>query len=98
IRRHEHLRSRYPDAYRVVRFEELVARPRETLTELFAFLDVPMSEAVLDQKVTSKGFHKGQSGFDPDAADRWRELIHPWVAGWFRRVLGGRMKRVGYRP
>ena len=49
--RHRALSERYPDRYRLVRFEDLVREPRATLAGLFDFLGVEMEERVLQQKV-----------------------------------------------
>lgn len=96
VRRHRELSRRYPDAYRLVRFEDLVRDPRSTLSSLFDFLGVEWDEAVLKQQVWSKGTLLGQKGFDAGAADRWREQISPAADRWMRTALGSRLAEVGY--
>ena len=51
---------------------------------------------MLRQEVTSKGAMLGQSGFDADAATRWRESIRPSEARWLGRLLGRRIDEMGY--
>ncbi len=94
--RHRVLSARYPDRYRLVRFEDLVREPRATLEGLFTFLGVEMEERVLQQKVVSKGSQVGQAGFDAGAADRWRKDISPRADHWLRGRLGRGMRETGY--
>lgn len=98
VRRHRQLADRFPDAYRLVRFEDLVRDPEVELMELCAFLGVDMEDSLLRQRVTSKGSLRGQAGFDAGAADRWRESIDPPAERWLRRLLGRRLAEMGYRP
>jgi hypothetical protein len=97
IDRHRELSGRYPDRYRMVRFEDLVREPEATLLGLFDFLGVPMEAAVLDQKVVSRGVNLGTQGFDASAADRWEDSISGRARRWLETTLGGRMRSVGYR-
>jgi hypothetical protein len=96
VRRHRALSVRYPDRYRLVRFEDLVRHPESTLEGVTRFLRVAMEERMLRQKVVSKGIRVGQQGFDADAADRWRESISPPAERWLHAALGARMRELGY--
>jgi hypothetical protein len=80
----------------MVRFEDLVTEPDETLPALFAFLSVPLPEDVTDVKVVSRGFRWHEQGLDAAAATRWREHIHPFARRWLGLWLGRPMKRLGY--
>lgn len=94
--RHRDLRSRYPNHYRMVHFEELVREPEATLTGLFDFLGLDMEPAVLRQKVVSYGVNLGSEGFDASAADRWRTSISGSANRWLRFALRGPMRALGY--
>ena len=94
--RHRTLSRRYPDRYRMVRFEDLVREPRGTLTELMSFLGLPMEERLLQQRVVSRGSQWHQPGFDAGAAERWRDTIDPRAQAWLERLLGSRMRSLGY--
>jgi hypothetical protein len=96
--RHRKLLARYPDHYRMVRFEELVRDPEATLAGLFDFLGLDMEPAVLRQKVVSYGVNLGSEGFDASAADRWQASISGRANRWLRVLLRGPMKALGYRP
>ena len=97
VGRHRALVRRYPESYRLVRFEDLVRAPEATLERLCAFLGVALEPRLLRQKVTSKGAMVGQQGFDADAADRWRSVIRPAEERALRRLLGRRLAEMGYR-
>jgi hypothetical protein len=56
-----------PAAYREVRYEELCARPRETLRGLFAFADLPAGDAAL----------AGIPAAPLAASEGWRERLGP---------------------
>jgi hypothetical protein len=96
VKRHLDYEKRYPDRYRLVRFEDLVREPLETLTGLYRFLGVAMPADATNVKVVSQGFRGGEQGLDAAAADRWRKHI----SGFSRRFLGlllrGPMRRMGY--
>ena len=96
VRNHRDLSRRHPDAYRLVRFEDLVRDPETTIAGLCAFLGVAMEPALLRQKVVSKGSRVGEQGFDAGAADRWRSTIGRGADRWLRRLLGRRLTELGY--
>ncbi|MDQ3493097.1 MAG: sulfotransferase [Chloroflexota bacterium] len=96
LRRHRELERRFPDRYRLVRFEDLVTDPRATLQELVRFLGLGWDDALLDQKVVSKGSRRGERGFDAGAAWRWRERIGTPAGRWLKLLLGGRLREAGY--
>jgi hypothetical protein len=96
VRHHRRLGRRYPDAYTLVRFEDLVREPAATIDRLCAFLGLAVEPPMLEQEVTSRGAQLGQSGFDTGAADRWRASIGRGQAAWLERLLGRRMDELGY--
>src|SRR4051794_6906911 len=96
-RRHEVYIRRYPDRYRIVRFEDVLAEPDETLSGLFAFLGVEEPADAKDVNVFSHGFRRGEQGLDPEAVDRWRTHIHPVPRRLLNLFVGGPMQRYGYR-
>ena len=95
-KRHLRYAARYPDRYRLVRFEDVVTRPSEILPQVFAFIGVPTPPDPTDVRVYSSGFRVGQPGLDADAASRWRSSIGTLTDRWFRTALGGWMRRLGY--
>jgi len=95
--RHRRLATRYPGRYLGVRFEDLVRAPAATLDRLCSFLGVEPEPAMLDRTVTSKGAMQGMAGFDAGAADRWRATIGSASRRVIERLLGARMRAMGYR-
>jgi hypothetical protein len=89
--------ARYPDRFRVIRFEDLVADPERTVRAMAGFVGVDYEASMLDQQVVSAGARSGDAGFDRGAAQRWRERIQPWANAWFRATLGSDLRRLGYR-
>jgi hypothetical protein len=97
VGRHRSFARRHRDRYRLLRFEDLVTAPEETLADICDFLGVELEPAMLDQKVTSRGALVGQAGFDPGAADRWRGSIRWRDEMAIDRLLGRRIAEMGYR-
>ena len=60
----------------LVKFEDLVAKPKETLTELCDFIGENFEEALLDAEVVNSKFEENKkSGFDKDIINRWQEQL-----------------------
>jgi hypothetical protein len=95
-RRDRYLKRRYPDRYRLVRFEDVVSEPDKTLPALFAFLGVTPPADPTAVKVYARGFRWGAEGLDSAAASRWREHIRPFPQRWLKFWLGSYMRRFGY--
>lgn len=97
VRRHRGLARRYPDRYRLAKFEILVEEPEREIRSLCEFLGVTFEPKMLKQKVVSRGDRLGEPGFDAGAADRWRNSISAGEATWLGRLLGRRIEEMGYR-
>ena len=99
VNHHRRNVRRYPDRYRLVRFEDLVREPEHVVADLCRFLGVAFEPVMLQQKVVSKGDRVGEVGFDAGAADRWQAAIRPRERALLERLLGGRIDELGYpRP
>ncbi len=96
VHRHRRLSRRYPGRYTVVRFEDVVSRPRATLDAVCAFLGMEAEPHMLEQKVTSRGARVGAAGFDAGAAERWRAHIDPGAQAAMQLLLGRRIPEMGY--
>jgi hypothetical protein len=98
LRQHRRLARLYPGRYLLVRFEDVVRKPDETLPRLFEFLGVAMPEAVKSDVVVPQkhGMRSSGEGIDPEAADRWRERIKPAARRFIELFLHGPMRRYGY--
>lgn len=96
VRRHFDYAARYPDRYRLVRFEDVVSQPMQTLPPVFEFLGVPVPPDPTAVRVYARGFNVRQAGLDAGAADRWRANIGRVSAWWLSVSLRGWMRRLGY--
>lgn len=88
--------KRYPDRYRLVRFEDVVRTPEQTIGGLFEFLGVEAPPDPTKVKVMARGFKWGEEGLDAGAADRWQQQIGRFSNWWLRTTLGRDLKRLGY--
>jgi len=96
IRRSYKYRRLYPDNYRLQKFEDLVGDPERQTKQICDFLGVEFQQKMLEQKVISRGFQLGQSGFDSRAANRWQEHIDPWINRWFSFCFRKYLHEFGY--
>ncbi|MFB3903771.1 MAG: sulfotransferase [Acidobacteriota bacterium] len=96
VRRLSHYSRQYSSNYQVVRFEDLVSQPEKEIRQVCRFIGVGFTPRMVRQKVVSRGFAMGQSGFDRHAADRWRQQIDSWSNAWLSTCLSRQMKRLGY--
>lgn len=96
--KHARLLKKHPGRYMLVRFEDVVKKPNETLPDVFGFLGVAMPESVeSDVEVPQKhGMRSSGEGIDPQAADRWRERIRTPARRFLELTLRGPMRRYGY--
>lgn len=88
-------RARFPERYRLQRFEDIVCDPEGQVRQICGFLGIEFQPALLEQLVV-RGFQKGDAGFDRGAATRWREHIDAWVDAWFRLCFRRRLAELGY--
>jgi len=95
-KRHADYAAKYPDRYRLVRFEDVVRTPDATLDSLFSFLGVEAPPDPTNVKVVSQGFRWGEEGLDAGAADRWRQNIGGISKRFLDLFLGGPMTELGY--
>lgn len=86
--------------YRLVRFEDLVARPELEIRSICEFAGITYRpELVEGIDVVGSSFHAvrhSSSGFDSTTVGRWRDELHPLARSWFSMVLRGRLDAFGY--
>jgi hypothetical protein len=86
----------------VVRFEELVTRPTETLRDLCGFLGIPFSESLLtptkhgSQWVGNSGGTERFLGIDSSPATRWKAVLTPDEAAFIEVFAGSWMNALDY--
>jgi hypothetical protein len=97
-RLHERYRLRYPGQYRLLRYEDLVGDPAETIRGLCDFLGIAYRDEMLDQTTRNSSFRSPDEvrGFDRAALDRWRDVLEPSLRWWFRVWCGRTLLSFGY--
>jgi len=96
VRRLSRYSCLFPSNYLVVRFEDLVTQPEPMIRRICRFVGIRFRPVMLDQEVVSQGFSRGQSGFDQQAVNRWRQHIDSWSNAWLRTFLKPQLERLGY--
>ncbi len=97
LSRHAQLEKRHRGNYMLVRFEDVVLTPDATLARVYDFLGVAPPEDVKRVNLTAgHGMRSKSEGLDPDAAERWRQRIHPFGRRFLTFLLRGPMRRFGY--
>jgi hypothetical protein len=100
VRRHYQYQQAYPRNYYLLRFEDLIAAPRTSLTKLCDFLDIDFAEAMLRQRVVNSSFGTPDSwpeGFDVSANERWRSHIPPSIDRWLVVRCKRHLLQFGYQ-
>ncbi len=92
----------FPEQYRLLRFEDLIADPKANVNSLCEWLEIPYEAAMLEEiHVVASSFesqHRSESGIDTRALERWKEVSHPLVNAGFELFGQQQMKRFGYVP
>jgi hypothetical protein len=76
----------FADNYKLIKYEELVLKPRSILKEICEFLDVPFNEAMLDYRKRDASLaiyshHQNLSkGFMAEKAGAWKNFMFPKFA------------------
>jgi hypothetical protein len=97
VDRHGQLQRRHAGRYMLVRFEDLVQRPDETVRQVFEFIGVATPpNAATQVAVRPQHGMRSTEKLDPEAADRWRSRIHPLARHILTFALRARMRRFGY--
>jgi hypothetical protein len=93
-----HKRYRDADNYRLVRYEDIVRKPEETLRALCDFLRVDFLPDMLTPNQYGSSFTKIGSarGIDASSLDRWQSELSTFESRWFDLVQGGSARALGY--
>ncbi|KAA3629087.1 MAG: sulfotransferase [Proteobacteria bacterium] len=87
------------DSYLSIRYEDLVARPRDVLSSATGFLGLPMAgevECFLDENSDALFHAHGTSGRVESSVGRWRSEMTREQRGTASRIIGPTLKRFGY--
>jgi len=89
--------------YTEVRFEELVTRPRETLTRLGSFVDQGLDYDRIREvgigsvREPNTSFRSESDGAEFNPVGRWRHKLQPTELRKFERLVGKTLQELGYQ-
>lgn len=96
--------KRRDDRAHLVRYEDLIRNPNAILTDLFAYLDLDHSPAMVEQVITRAAadpseLSRHQTTRDPAASiGRWREDLSPELQDATNRAFDFALSTFGYDP
>lgn len=105
VHRAEQLQSRFPDHYRIVRYEDLVSEPEPTVKEICQFIGEDYDPAMLAMgeapSLTDKGFNSSYGAFEgiqisTASIGRFRSVLDPDQVAFVHLVAADEMTRHGY--
>lgn len=98
VRCHERYQKEYPDRYYLLKYEDLVSEPQTSLEQLSLFLQIELTEAMLEQSVINSSYlPDGAAGFDKTSINRWRKHMDPLVKRWFSAWCKPALREFGYQ-
>lgn len=99
--------DRYPDRYRVIRYETLASEPDGTMREVCEFLSLPFDPEMMAMRAVDEQAQRGgNSSFgslppgtiSTQSIGRFRAVLSPRETAFIELVAGRRMRRLGYEP
>ncbi len=94
--------------FRLLRFEDILARPEETARGLCAFLGLDWDEGMVQPQgfvdgrnepwVQNSAYNDGTARFRPETIGRWREKLSPRETAFIEYACGPEMALLGYEP
>jgi len=93
VRLAERNAARHEQHYRVIRYEDLVAEPREVMEAVCGFFGEPLDEAVL---VPLQSSHDTTPAIHALSVGRFRSDLDPGQVAFIERLLGRDITRRGY--
>jgi len=88
-----------PARYRELRYEELLARPEDSIRSLFGWLGLGVDDAVIDQALGEAHTALSVDATRPaTGSGKWREAFGPRELAAFERTAGDLRAELGYAP
>lgn len=101
-RMHTQYERAYSERYYLLRFEDFIREPEQSIRRVCQFLDMAYQPDMLAEMVNlNSSYQPGRralSGIDAGAADRWQGYIHPLIKVWFSARGRKELERFGYAP
>lgn len=96
--------ARYPGSYKIVRYEDLVSRPQETIEDVCRFLNEPFNKRMLTvssepwRDEENHGVIGRKSGYVTTSIGRYRRDLTGRDVALIQFVTGRWMRGMGYEP
>jgi hypothetical protein len=96
--------QRWPESYRVVRYEDLVSNPLETLRRICEFLGEDFFPEMVEMRAEPRFDRRGEredgvpSPLSPAFIGRFRESLTPFEIYFIQKRAGRWMQDYGYQP
>ncbi len=89
-----------PDRYREVRYETLIERPREVISELYGWLGLAVTDAILERALVEAEVQKNVDGYGQPgvATGKWQRAFTPSDLADFEQVAGELLAELDYPP
>lgn len=93
-----HRKNLREDWYKLVRFEDLVRRPQETIEGVCDFVGMEFHEEMLKPPMVDSSYEEGERGvgFDEGALERWKEHLPSSQRWLIETSTGGAARTLGY--
>jgi len=98
--------SRFKDRVCIVRYEDLVQNPRNTVEEICNFLGIVLDEAILDPSnyvdgagdpwLQNTSYERSSRSFNIDSVDKWREVLSGREKMYIEQLSYPEMLILGY--
>lgn len=88
--------TRYPDNFRVIHYEDILAHPRVALSSVMEFLGTQFEERQLDPSVKSSAGGKPAEEVDRNNTGKWRDTATRREVRIMHSVMGDHLRRYGY--
>jgi len=92
------LRDFGPERIRLQKYEDLARAPRQNLTAICEWLDLPFEPGMLEAPMSNSSFSKYEerNGVSTESIDRWRKKLSAVEIGMIQAVCRKPMERMGY--
>jgi hypothetical protein len=88
---------KYPNNYRLSKFEDLVRRPEMSVRQLCRFLDIKFHPGMVHPPMVDSSFSdKNALGFNSETLNYWQRYMKPWQKIWFDLFCRRQLKTLNY--
>lgn len=98
----------HPDKYYVLKHEDLVARPTETIDNICKFLNIEYNKTMIDFSLykdqvgnewdSNTAFNDIPNRITSASTERWKQQLRPFEIGLTESVIGDLLEIFGYPP